>query len=145
MGRPPGDPGEPSPNLDNKVASSGQLWSPDSASVLMVDRFFQIQTELSAVADLIPLIPTLVECDLLAKGFVHLKHFNQITVLLQEEGITFLRVREIFDTMLEEDYPELSGHLATDAEIVENVEFERAIVKIAKGLIEFRRATVASK
>ena len=101
----------------------------------MVDRFFQIQTELSAVADLIPLIPTLVECDLLAKGFVHLKHFNQITVLLQEEGITFLRVREIFDTMLEEDYPELSGHLATDAEIVENVEFERAVVKIAKGLI----------
>ena len=106
-----------------------------SSTFNMVDRFFQIQTELSAVADLIPLIPTLVECDLLAKGFVHLKHFNQITVLLQEEGITFLRVREIFDTMLEEDYPELSGHLATDAEIVENVEFERAVVKIAKGLI----------
>jgi hypothetical protein len=95
-----------------------------SSAFNMVDRFFQIQTELSAVADLIPLIPTLVECDLLAKGFVHLKHFNQITVLLQEEGITFLRVRE-----------KLSGHLATDAEIVENVEFERAVVKIAKGLI----------
>ena len=106
-----------------------------SSTFNMVDRFFQIQTELSAVADLIPLIPTLVECDLLAKGFVHLKHFNQITVLLQEEGVTFLRVQEIFDTMLEEDYPELSGNLATDAEIVENVEFERSVVKIAKGLI----------
>ena len=102
----------------------------------MVARFFEIQSELSsAVVDLIPLIPTLVECDLLAKGFVHLKHFNQITILLQEGGITFLRVREIFDTILEENYPELSGHLATDAEIVENVEFERAVVKIAKGLI----------
>jgi hypothetical protein len=106
-----------------------------SSSFNVVDRFFQIQTELSAVADLIPLIPTLVECHLLAKGFVHLKHFNQIMVLLQEDGITSLRVREIFDTMLEKDYPELSGYLATDAESVENVEFERAVVKIAKGLI----------
>jgi hypothetical protein len=97
----------------------------------MVDRFFQIQTELKAVADLIPLFPTLVECDLLAKGFVHLKHFNQVMILLPEEGITFLRVREIFDTMLEEDYPELSGHLATDADIVENAEFESPLVKIS--------------
>ena len=56
--------------------------------------------------------------------------------MLQEEGITFLQVQEIFDTMLEEDYLELIGHLATNAEIVENVEFERAVAKIgAKGLI----------
>ncbi len=61
--------------------------------------------------------------------------FLLITVLLQEEGVAFLRVQEIFDTMLEEDYSELSGHLATDADIAENIEFERAIVKIARGLI----------
>jgi hypothetical protein len=51
-------------------------------------------------------------------------------VLLQEEGITFLQVQEILIPCSRR-----IGHLATDAEIVENVEFERAVGKIVKGLI----------
>jgi hypothetical protein len=105
-----------------------------SSTFEMIARFFRIQFELSAVSDLIPLIPTLVECDLLTKGFEHLKHFHEITVMLQKEGITFLRVREIFDEILE-DYPELGSYLAVDAEIVVDVTFERALMQIAKGMV----------
>ncbi len=101
---------------------------------MMVERFFRIQQELSAVPDLIPLIPNLLEVDLLAKAFVHLKAFNQITVLLQEEGITFVGVRDVFDSVLE-DYPELSGHLCPDAKIVVDAIFEKAVIRIAKGLV----------
>ena len=101
---------------------------------MMVERFFWIQQELSAVPDLIPLIPNLLEVDLLAKAFVHLKAFNQITVLLQEEGITFVGACDVFDSVLE-DYPELSGHLRPDAKIVVDAIFEKAVIRIAKGLV----------
>ena len=105
-----------------------------SSTFFMIERFFRIQSELSAVADLIPLIPSLFEVDLLAKGFVHLKHFNQVTKSLQEEGITFVRVREMFDTILE-DYPELNGHIGADASIIVDKVFEKAVIQIAKGRV----------
>jgi hypothetical protein len=100
----------------------------------MIERFFWIQSELSAVADLIPLIPSLFEVNLPAKGFVHLKHFNQVTKSLQEEGITFVRVREMFDTILE-NYPELNGHIGADASIIVDKVFEKAVIQIAKGQV----------
>lgn len=105
-----------------------------SSTFMMVERFFEIQRELSAVPDLIPLIPNLLEIDLLAKAFVHLQAFNKITVMLQEEGITFVGVRDIFDSVLI-DYPELSGHLGPGAKIVVDAVFEKAIVQIAKGVV----------
>ena len=49
-----------------------------SSTFEMIKRFFRIQTELSAIADLFPFLPSLVECDLLAKGYEHLKQFNQV-------------------------------------------------------------------
>lgn len=52
--------------------------------------------------------------------------------MLQKEGITLVRVREIFDSVLD-DYPELGGHLAPDASIVGNPLFERAVLQLSKG------------
>jgi hypothetical protein len=100
----------------------------------MIERFFRIQCKLSAVADLIPLIPSLFEVDLLAKGFVHLKRFNQVTKSLQEEGITFVRVREMFDTILD-DYPELNDHIGADASIIVDKVFEKSVMQIVKGRV----------
>lgn len=86
------------PTTVRTVRENDTRWS---STVMMVARFFEIQRELSAVPDLIPLIPNLLEIDLLAKAFVHLQAFNKITVmLLQEEGITFVGVRDIFDSVL---------------------------------------------
>jgi hypothetical protein len=105
-----------------------------SSTFEMVARFFRIQTELSAVSDLLPLLPSLLECDILGKGFVHLTQFNEVTVMLQKEGITLLRVRELFNSVMF-DYPELAGHLAPDAKIVVNPVFERAVVQISAGMV----------
>jgi hypothetical protein len=98
----------------------------------MTTRFFRIQKELSAIQDLHPLLPTFVEVDVLEKCYIHLKKFHQINMMLQKEAISFVRVREIFDTVMD-DYPELGGHLAANAAIVSNPIFERAVSKIAKG------------
>jgi hypothetical protein len=108
----------------------------------MLERFFRIQVELSAVSDLIPLIPTLVECSLLTRGFEHLEQFHAVTIMLQKEGITFVRVREIFNEILE-DYPELKGYLADNAEIVVDVTFERAVMQIAKRNASNKWATMS--
>jgi hypothetical protein len=114
------------------VKESNTRWS---STFNMVARFFQIQTELSADACGIQSV---------GKGLCSSQAFQPNHGLAARGGNNMLRVQEIFDTMLEEDYPELSGHLAADTEIVENVEFERAVVKIAKGLIltEERRESV---
>lgn len=113
------------------VKANDTRWS---STFEMCARFFRIQSELSAVDDLIPLIPSLYEVDTLCKGFKHLSIFNDLTIMLQKEGITFLRVREIFDTILE-DYPELSGHLGPASSIIVDVAFEMAVTKIAKGQV----------
>ena len=103
-----------------------------SSTFAMIERFIRIKGLLEKVVVLKPLMTTIHDDDQLAQAFVHLKQFNQITIMLQKEGITFLRVREIFDTILE-DYPELDGHIGAEAEIIVNVAFEKAVMKIAKG------------
>ena len=64
----------------------------------MLERFFRIQVELSAVSDLIPLIPTLVECSLLTRGFEHLERFHAVTIMLQKEVIRTSYVFEKYST-----------------------------------------------
>jgi hypothetical protein len=66
--------------------------------------FFSHPERLSAIKDLLPLLPTLVEVDVLEKCYVHLKKFHDINIMLQKEKITFLKVREIFDTVMD-DFP----------------------------------------
>ena len=100
----------------------------------MCERFFRIQTELSAVVDVRPLLPSLVECNIMSKAFKHLEHFHGITIMLQNEAMTFLYICDIFDNVML-DYPELAGHFLSTAKIVNNPVFERAVVQIAKGHI----------
>jgi hypothetical protein len=57
-----------------------------SSTFNMLERFLRIQAELSAVSNLIPLIPTLVEQSLLTRGFEHLERFHAVTIMLQKEG-----------------------------------------------------------
>ena len=100
----------------------------------MIEQFFRIQAELSVISNLLPLLPTHVECDIIRKGFVHLEQLHQVTVMLQKEGITLLEVRKLFEEVME-DYPELSGHLSEDMKIVVNPVFERAVLKLSKNLV----------
>ena len=47
--------------------------------------------------------------------------------------MSFLEVRELFQEVLE-DFPDFKHYLADDANIVEDPLFEKAIVRISKGL-----------
>ena len=77
------------------VRANDTRWS---STYDMIGRFFWIQTELSALTERLPLVPTLLECDdQLSKTFKHLGEFHQVTLELQREGITFIHVREMFD------------------------------------------------
>jgi hypothetical protein len=44
------------------------------------------------MSDLLPLLPTYVNGNMLQKGFTHLEQFYQVTVMLQTEGVTLVEV-----------------------------------------------------
>ena len=104
-----------------------------SSTYQMIARFLKIEEEMRLIVDLVPLFPTDMEMDIIKKAFVSLKKFDGVTIMLQKEGLSFIRAREIFDAFLE-DFPEMDQYLADDACIVENPVFERAIMRIVNGL-----------
>jgi hypothetical protein len=112
------------------VKENATRWS---STYQMVSPFLTIQHQLSCVGELLAIFPSHVEMDHLSKAHAILEKFDEVTVMLQKEGITFVRVREIFDEVLR-NFPELSTHLADDADIVKNPVFEKAVVSISKGL-----------
>jgi hypothetical protein len=112
------------------VKENATRWS---STYQMVSRFLTIQHQLSCVGELLAIFPSHVEMDHFSKAHAILEKFDEVTVMLQKEGITFVRVREIFDEVLR-NFPELSTHLADDADIVKNPVFEKAVVSISKGL-----------
>ena len=112
------------------VRGNATRWS---STDQMVSRFLKIQQHLSTIVDLLAIFPTHIEMDILARAHVVMKKFNEVTVMLQKENISFLRVREIFDEVLR-DFPRFDTHLGTDASIVQSPAFEKAVVRISKGL-----------
>ena len=112
------------------VRENATRWS---STYQMVSRFLKIQHHLSAIVDLLAIFPTHIEMDVLARAHVVMKKFDEVTVMLQKENISFLRVREIFDEVLQ-DFPSFDTHLGTDASIVQSPVFEKAVVRISKGL-----------
>ena len=108
-----------------------------SSTYQTIDRYLKIQIELSSVAGLLQVLPNHVEVDLLSRAFENLKKFDlkfdQSAVMLQRSDMTFLEAREIFNLFLK-DFPDLKGHLANDARIVENNVFEKAVLRISIGL-----------
>ena len=123
------------------VQENAMRWS---STYQMVSRFLKIQQHLSAIVDLLAIFPTHIEMDILARAHVVMKKFDEVTVMLQKENISFLRVREIFDEVLQ-DFPSFESHLGSDADIVQNPVFEKAVVQISKGLSlsEDQRTAVA--
>lgn len=115
-----------------------------SSTFNMLDRFLKIQKELSGIVELLSLLPNHLEVALLSKAFVLLKKFNSITTMLQRDGMTFVKSREIFDLFLK-DHPEFEHYIAADASIVENETFEAAVMQISRGEVlseDHRRAAL---
>lgn len=104
-----------------------------SSTFLMVKRFLSIEKELSQVVDLLSLLPNHLEIALLKESFQLMQKFDSVTIMLQREGMSFVESREIFDLFLK-DYPEFAHYISQDALIVENELFEKAVMRVARGL-----------
>ena len=98
----------------------------------MVSRYFKIQNQLSALVELLQLLPTPVEVDVLSRGFKALKNFQAITLMLQRDGIPFVEVRSIFNLLIA-DFAEMEYHLGAESRLVVDRDFEMGLTKIAKG------------
>ena len=87
---------------------------------------------LSALVELLELLPTPVEVDMV--GFKALENFQAITILLQRDGISFTEVRSIFSVLVQ-DFAEMEQHhLGTESCLVVNPDFEMGIMRIFKGM-----------
>ena len=111
------------------VRENATRWS---STYEMIDRYFKIQPQLSALVELLTLLPTPVEVDTLSRGFKHLESFQAITIMLQRDGIPFTEVRGIFNLVIA-DFPEMDYHLGEESRLVINPDFELGIMRIAKG------------
>lgn len=112
------------------VKANDTRWS---STYNMIERYFQIQPQLSALVELLELLPTPVEVDALSRGFRHLSNFDSITVMLQRDGISFVEVRNIFDVLVL-DFPEMEHHLGQRSFLVIDPDFEKGVMCISKGM-----------
>ena len=111
------------------VKENATRWS---STYQMIDRYFKIQTQLSALVELLTLLPTPIEVDTLSRGFKCLQKFQDITIMLQRDGIPFSEVRGIFNLLIV-DFPEMEHHLGRTSSLVINPDFEEGIMRIGKG------------
>lgn len=99
----------------------------------MVQRYFQIQSQLNALVELLELLPTPVDVNTLSRGFQSLERFQSVTKMLQRDGIPFVEVRGLFDVILR-DYPDMAHHLGKDSSLVINKDFESGVMALSKGV-----------
>ena len=99
----------------------------------MIGRFLKIKKHLSEINDLLSLLPSHLEVDILTRAFNFMKNFDSVTIMLQHEGMAFVESREIFDLFLK-DYPDFQHHIGDEASIIENVTFEKAVMRISRGM-----------
>ncbi len=81
------------------------------------------------IDEMIDLIPTPREERTLERLLNQFQVFDSITKVLQRSSITCSEVRVLFDRMIEK-FPETQSRLSSTANIVHDVAFESAIVKI---------------
>ncbi|KAE8998979.1 hypothetical protein PF005_g15672, partial [Phytophthora fragariae] len=68
----------------------------------------------------------------LSKLVKDLTKLDSVTVALQDEELTMLQVRDLFDHTIAK-YPIMKKYLCTNAAIINNAPFERALVKLQSG------------
>ena len=104
-----------------------------SSTFAMVKRFLNIEKELSLVVELLSLLPNHLEIAYLRNAFETLKKFDSVTVMLQRKDMSFVESREIFDLFLN-DFPDFANYISDSALIVTNELFEKAVMRLARGL-----------
>ena len=90
------------------------------------------------------LLPTPIEVDTLSWwGFKCLQKFQNITIMLQKDGIPFSDMRGGFNLLII-NFPEMEHHLGRTSSLVINPDFEEGIMRIAKGSSTFTAAQLVA-
>ena len=85
--------------------------------------------------EVLQMVPTAAELDLLKELSAILKHCKDVSVFLQHEDplkCPLHLARATFDALIA-DYPSLAHHLSKDASIVHNKYFESGVIKLQRG------------
>lgn len=98
----------------------------------MVKRFFRLETAVSQIEDLDSFLPTPSQRRVLDRALHHLEKFASISHNIQEKGLLLNKARFVFDSIVA-DYPSMRRYLAKDAAIVQDHQFESAVVKLLNG------------
>lgn len=114
-------------NLRPKL-NKGTRWSSTNK---MLKRFIKLEDILSklAVDKIDKLLPNVHENRKIKKLLTKLSDLNSVTTALQICSISLFDVRLLFDGVIEE-FPEPADKLGPDAQLVCDVDFESAVVKI---------------
>lgn len=104
-----------------------------SSTYYMIQRFFLIQRELNALVEVLTLLPTPVEVDILSRGFKCLEKFNAITIMLQAADLTFVDARRVFDILIS-DFPQMEHHLGSEGRLVTDKNFEMGVMRLSNGV-----------
>ena len=107
-------------------------WSSDFK---MLDRFLELQEFIDfSDSDLLDFIPSPKELMLLKSLHSQLNDINSVSMRLQEDAANLLKVRLWFDSLVE-TFPVMATYLSTNASIVENADFESAIVLVLQNRV----------
>ena len=105
-------------------------WSGD---FMMLLRYEQLVPHIDPTGlDLVEFLPSAVESLCITELLQNLKKFESVNRKLQEEKINMLKVRVLFDSLVN-DFPSTESALSAQADIVESKDFENAIVKCIRG------------
>lgn len=95
----------------------------------MAKRYLRIESKVKEIEAVEELVLTPSKRRLLDELMGHLKKFQSITKCLQRKGVSAKEVRLVFDAIID-DYPEMDEYLDSNANIVNNPDFENGLFKI---------------
>jgi len=100
----------------------------------MLKRYFQLHEVLQSITipSVVRKIPSRQQHAELEELITCMQQLNSVTVELQRADVSLLEARVLFDGVMDL-FPAMGHHLAEDAKILSNVDFERGILKVCKG------------
>jgi len=114
------------------ITSKAPILPPDTrwmGNYVMLKRFLELEHHLSRFPDLLMLLPSPAEKQVLVEKMSILKKFYDVHLHLQSQHLPLRRVRAVFDGICE-DYPDMQMYLGPRANISTDPVFESAVCKI---------------
>jgi Protein of unknown function (DUF3684) len=96
----------------------------------MARSYIKLEPHIKNIRQIEDMALTNWECRDLGDLMIHLSKFQSITKILQVQGCSPLMIREVFDAIIEHEYPDMDYYLGPTSDIVNNPDFEPGLVKV---------------